>query len=109
MGSFSQGKVFRLEVQRLIVFLIIDEAVERWIERIHEFDVRFGRDFLARQEVCCVDDQTSQIFINTAMVCGMFPIVGIPLPLVSYGGSTLVTVSFGLSLILNIGYRRGLF
>ncbi len=51
----------------------------------------------------------SQIFINTSMVCGMFPIVGIPLPLVSYGGSTLVTVSFGLSLILNIGYRRGLF
>jgi len=51
----------------------------------------------------------SQIGINIAMVCGMFPIVGIPLPLVSYGGSTLVTVSFGLAIILNVGYRRGIF
>jgi len=51
----------------------------------------------------------SQIFINIAMVCGMFPIVGIPLPLVSYGGTSVITVCFALGLLLNVGYRRTIF
>ena len=51
----------------------------------------------------------SQIFINIAMVCGMFPIVGIPLPLLSYGGTSLLTSLVGLALLVNVGYRRSLF
>lgn len=51
----------------------------------------------------------SQIFINVAMVCGMFPIVGIPLPLVSYGGTSVITVCFALGILLNVGYRRTIF
>jgi rod shape determining protein RodA len=52
---------------------------------------------------------TSQILINIAMVMGLFPIVGIPLPLFSYGGTSMLTVCFGLGMILNVGYRRTLF
>jgi rod shape determining protein RodA len=52
---------------------------------------------------------SSQIFINIAMVCGMFPIVGIPLPLVSYGGTSVITVCFALGILLNVGYRRTIF
>ncbi|HVJ65140.1 MAG TPA: rod shape-determining protein RodA [Bdellovibrionota bacterium] len=51
----------------------------------------------------------SQIFINVAMVTGMFPIVGIPLPMVSYGGTSVLTTSLGFGLILSIGYRRTIF
>ncbi len=51
----------------------------------------------------------SQIFINIAMVCGLFPIVGIPLPLVSYGGTSVLTVCLALGILLNVGYRRTIF
>lgn len=51
----------------------------------------------------------SQIFINTAMVCGIFPIVGIPLPLVSYGGTSVLNVCLAMGILLNIGYRRTIF
>jgi rod shape determining protein RodA len=51
----------------------------------------------------------SQVFINIAMVTGMFPIVGIPLPLTSYGGTSVLTVCVSLGLLLNIGYRKTIF
>jgi rod shape determining protein RodA len=49
------------------------------------------------------------IFINIAMVMGMMPVVGIPLPLVSYGGSFLVSTLVGIGLLLNVSMRRYLF
>jgi rod shape determining protein RodA len=45
-------------------------------------------------------------FINTAMVMGVIPVVGVPLPLISYGGSAMVTVMFGFGLVMNIGIHR---
>lgn len=51
----------------------------------------------------------SQIFINISMVSGMFPIVGIPLPLLSYGGTALISALVGLGLIMNVGFRRSIF
>jgi rod shape determining protein RodA len=51
----------------------------------------------------------SQIFINISMVSGMFPIVGIPLPLLSYGGTALISAMVGLGMILNVGFRRSIF
>jgi rod shape determining protein RodA len=46
------------------------------------------------------------VFINTAMVMGLIPVVGVPLPLISYGGSAMVTVMFGFGLVMNIGIHR---
>ena len=40
--------------------------------------------------------------INMAMVMGLTPVVGIPLPLVSYGGSSMITYFFGFGLLLSI-------
>ena len=51
----------------------------------------------------------SQAVINIAMVSGMFPIVGIPLPLMSYGGTSVMTVCLALGILLNVGYRRTIF
>src|SRR5208337_588731 len=50
-----------------------------------------------------------QIFINLCMVTGVLPVVGIPLPLFSYGGSSLVTTFLGLGFLFNIRMRRYLF
>lgn len=43
---------------------------------------------------------------NIGMTIGLMPITGITLPLVSYGGSSLLTTSVAVSLVLNIGMRR---
>lgn len=51
----------------------------------------------------------SQVFINIAMVSGIFPIVGLPLPLLSYGGTSMLNTCLALALILNVGYKRNIF
>lgn len=48
-------------------------------------------------------------FINVGMVLGMLPVVGIPLPLLSYGGSFLLSTMVGIGLLLNVSMRRYLF
>lgn len=47
-----------------------------------------------------------QIFINIGMVMGLMPVVGVPLPLVSYGGSSVVTNMVGFGILLNISMRK---
>jgi len=49
------------------------------------------------------------IFINIGMVLGVMPVVGIPLPLISYGGSFLLSTFIGIGLLLNVSMRRYLF
>lgn len=46
------------------------------------------------------------IFINIAMVMGLIPVVGVPLPLVSYGGTAMLTLLFGFGLLLNVHIHR---
>lgn len=48
-------------------------------------------------------------FINIGMVLGLMPVVGIPLPLLSYGGSFLLSTLIGIGLLLNVSMRRFLF
>ena len=43
------------------------------------------------------------VFINTAMVMGLIPVVGVPLPLISYGGTAMLAVMFGFGLLINVG------
>ncbi|MGD9617110.1 MAG: rod shape-determining protein RodA [Alphaproteobacteria bacterium] len=45
-------------------------------------------------------------FINTAMVTGLIPVVGVPLPLISYGGTAMIAVLLGFGLLMNIGIHR---
>jgi len=46
------------------------------------------------------------ILINGAMVMGLAPVVGVPMPLLSYGGSTMMTVMIGFGLILSTHVHR---
>ncbi|WP_027359705.1 rod shape-determining protein RodA [Desulforegula conservatrix] len=47
-----------------------------------------------------------QVFINVGMIMGLLPVVGVPLPLISYGGSSVLTTLIGCGIILNVGMRR---
>ncbi|MBM9518362.1 rod shape-determining protein RodA [Desulforhopalus vacuolatus] len=47
-----------------------------------------------------------QAVINLFMIMGFLPVVGIPLPLVSYGGSSLITTMMGLAILMNVRMRR---
>ncbi|MFA5142810.1 MAG: rod shape-determining protein RodA [Candidatus Omnitrophota bacterium] len=50
-----------------------------------------------------------QVVVNIAMTIGLMPVVGIPLPLVSYGGSSLIATVFAIGLLINVGMRRSTF
>jgi rod shape determining protein RodA len=47
------------------------------------------------------------VFVNIAMVCGLLPVVGIPLPLVSYGGTSALTLMAGFGIVMAIHTHRG--
>jgi rod shape determining protein RodA len=46
------------------------------------------------------------VFINMAMVMGLIPVVGVPLPLISYGGTAMMTLLFGFGLLLGVWVHR---
>ncbi len=50
-----------------------------------------------------------QTLVNVAMVLALLPVVGVPLPLISYGGSSMLTTMVAIGILLNISMRRFLF
>ncbi len=48
------------------------------------------------------------VFVNTGMVTGLLPVVGVPLPLVSYGGTSMVTLMAGFGMLMAINGHRNL-
>ncbi len=48
------------------------------------------------------------VFVNTAMVTGLVPVVGVPLPLVSFGGTSMVTLMAGFGILMSIHTHKKL-
>ena len=48
------------------------------------------------------------VFVNIGMVSGMLPVVGVPLPLISYGGTSMVTLMAGFGILMSIHNHRSL-
>ena len=48
------------------------------------------------------------LFVNMGMVTGLLPVVGVPLPLISYGGTSLVTLMLGFGILMAVQTRRKL-
>lgn len=47
------------------------------------------------------------VFVNTGMVTGLLPVVGVPLPLISYGGTSMVTLMAGFGMLMSVhGHRK---
>ncbi len=66
---------------------------------------RFGM-FMA---IGVVAMQFWHIVVNLGMVIGLLPVVGVPLPLFSYGGTSMVTTMIGTGLLLSVSMRRFMF
>ncbi|MGB5597682.1 MAG: rod shape-determining protein RodA [Thiothrix litoralis] len=49
------------------------------------------------------------LFVNTGMVSGMLPVVGVPLPLVSYGGTSVVTLMMSFGIIMGMRKRKRIY
>ena len=47
-----------------------------------------------------------QVFINIGMAMGLMPVVGVPLPFISYGGSSIITTMICMGLLMNVSMRR---
>jgi rod shape determining protein RodA len=84
-----------------IYFLII----ARGLQIASQSKERFG-SFLAFGIVAML---FWQVVINTFMVTGLMPVVGIPLPMISYGGSSVITTMIGIGLLINVKSRRFMF
>lgn len=84
----------------LVLYLIFLTLGLRIAARTHE---PFGR-LIA---VGIVTLWATQMIINTGMTVGLLPVVGITLPLMSSGGSSLLMTAVGLGLLLNVGARPG--
>ncbi len=48
------------------------------------------------------------VFVNIGMVTGLLPVVGVPLPFISYGGSSMIAVMFGFGLLMNCYINRNI-
>lgn len=48
------------------------------------------------------------VFVNTGMVTGLLPVVGVPLPLISYGGTSMVTLMAGFGILMSVSGKRRL-
>ena len=46
------------------------------------------------------------VFVNIGMVSGILPVVGVPLPLVSYGGTSILTLFVGFGLLMSVHSHR---
>jgi len=47
-----------------------------------------------------------QVFVNVGMVIGILPVTGIPLPFISHGGASLVSIAIGLGVIQSVNIRQ---
>jgi rod shape determining protein RodA len=50
----------------------------------------------------------SYAFVNMGMVSGILPVVGVPLPFISYGGTAMLTLGLGLGILMSIGKSKRL-
>ena len=49
------------------------------------------------------------VLYDRSLVAGLMPVVGVPLPMVSYGGSALASMMFTIGIIMNVSMRRFIF
>jgi rod shape determining protein RodA len=89
----------------LLLLLFYYLLITRGIEIASEAKDLFG----AIMAFGIVVGMTLQLVINVGMVVGIMPVVGIPLPLVSYGGSSLLVTLTSIGLVISVHMRRFLY
>ena len=89
-------------VSVIVLFFALISCMLRVVSR--------GRDLFSSLMAFGITAQFfAHIVINIGMVIGLMPVVGIPLPLISYGGSALLSLMFGLGIVQGVSIRRLMF
>ena len=89
----------------LLVFFLFFLMVQRGYQIVAQTPDKFGS-----QLACGVTTMLAfQAFMNLGMTMGVLPVVGVPLPLVSYGGTSILMTMLAIGLLLNIKIHRSLF
>lgn len=83
----------------LILYLLL---IIKAVDVVHKVKDRFGMLL----GIGIISTFCFYVVFNIAMTIGLFPVVGIPLPLMSYGGSSIVSTYIAIGIVLNIGMRR---
>jgi rod shape determining protein RodA len=86
----------------LVVLILYVYLITRGFQIASDATDFFG-SVLAAGITCMLAIQAA---INVSMVLGMLPVVGVPLPLLSYGGSSMLVTMLSLGLVLNVHMRR---
>jgi len=86
----------------LLLFLLIIILAIRVIEKTTDPEAKLLATGICTMLIC-------QIFINIGMTIGLCPITGLPLPLISYGGSSLLTYYIAFALLISIYKERSIF
>lgn len=86
----------------MVVFLLYFLLISRMLQSVYKSRDRAGVYIIFMVFLMFV----SQFLINVLMTVGLFPVAGIPLPLYSYGGSSLITSYTAVALVLNVKMRR---
>jgi rod shape-determining protein RodA len=89
----------------LVLILLFFMIVRRSLDIVYSTNDMYGK----LVAVGIITLLTLQVVINIAMTIGFMPVVGIPLPFVSYGGSSMLTSFIAIALLLNVGMRRSRF
>lgn len=115
--GYYEGTVYVPEAHSDFIFTIISEEYGFWgatfvltlyfliIYRIVFIALENKGQFESLIAIGVISMLTFHIFENVGMVIGLVPITGIPLPLLSYGGSSVLATLLGLTLILNISAK----
>ncbi len=92
-------------VASIIVLVLFWLIVKKGYRICSQIPDRFGS-----QLACGISTMLGfQTIINLGMTMGLFPVVGVPLPLISYGGSSVVITMLSIGLLLNLKMHRPLF
>ncbi len=74
--------------------------------RLMQLATQMNHPFGIMVAACTAGMLLIQVYINVGMVLGLLPVIGIPLPLMSYGGSALLANTIILAIVLNLYMRR---
>ncbi|MCM8780386.1 MAG: rod shape-determining protein RodA [Candidatus Omnitrophica bacterium] len=101
-ASFAEEwGLFGCSIVLLLYYLLIKQGISIALRTNEQFGrlLAFGITLML----------ATQVFINIAMTLGFAPVVGLPLPLMSYGGSSVLTTFMDLGILANIYKTRGVF
>ena len=86
----------------IVVLILFGALLIRLLTLGSQIKHPFGNTFM----IGVVAFYIAHIFFNIGMTTGILPVIGIPLPFISYGGSALITETAMLALVLNFYMRR---